>query len=281
MEETFTGTPLHKQPDVVAHYKAVQQQIKADLASDSPTPRHIHWAHYNDDHSPVNRKLRFLAYQLYIFLMVAMFTVIITTALKLLVLYPRPDFLDRCKPDYTKALSIDPITGWVETGGLKNICTNEDFGKISGGSVSFPSGHSSSSLCSSTFLSLFFYKRLWHRGQRTVGFIVIPFCIMVMFGFGLLIAASRHFDNRHRAIDIICGSVLGIFCGFMSLLWPQVFTPSWELDGSGVLAAQPKDLVLSEDHSSTSPSPSQGFAQPQQNENDDDILTQRRVQQLE
>jgi len=218
-------TQLPPSPELTKQQYALNLR-RIELITSDPK----NWAHYHDEKTSIlSRKIRFAIWQLFIFLTIAIFTVLVTTSLKWIVSRHRPDFLARCQPDYSHPDLIIGTNGWIDSN-FTFICQNQDKSFINAGLESFPSGHSSSSLTASTFVSILFYKRCLNRGQRLMGFIIIPFLIMVVMAGGLLIATSRSWDNRHHFGDITFGSILGIASGLLSLVFTNAFEPTWECD---------------------------------------------------
>ncbi|KAF7586069.1 hypothetical protein BBP40_009616 [Aspergillus hancockii] len=160
-----------------------------------------------------------------------------TEGLKDLYGRPRPDMLARCDPDLSDvgAYVVGGLGGRVDGAPRLvgwEICRNRGKMLAIDGFVSFPSGHSSFAFAGLTYLSLWLCSKfsvgfpyLAHspfsqdlRGQkreliREQG--AAPPVIMVILAFvpmavAFFISASRWFDFRHHAFDIIFGSVMGM-----------------------------------------------------------------------
>ncbi|WFD35906.1 hypothetical protein MCUN1_002775 [Malassezia cuniculi] len=89
----------------------------------------------------------------------------ITNIIKLCAGRPRPDLLDRCKPN----IGMVNVTqnAYHSTLVTDSICTVPlDSSTLSDGFKSFPSGHSSSTFAGMVYLGLYFRHILWHYGQR-------------------------------------------------------------------------------------------------------------------
>lgn len=213
----------------VEQYSTLHSQQNDNLIKRIITnPRN--WPHYyTSDSTPRSRKIKYALYQFYVFVIVIIFTILITTSLKYTVGRLRPDFLSRCKPDYSHPDLVIGVNGWIDPE-YEFICQG-DKDQITGGRESFPSGHSSSSLCASTFVSLLIWSKKNYL-QRKFGFLIPHFFIMCSMLGGLLIATSRSWDNRHHFFDIFTGCTIGVVCGLMSLLFPYMWQPMWELDGT-------------------------------------------------
>ncbi|KAJ5281985.1 hypothetical protein N7478_007357 [Penicillium angulare] len=161
-----------------------------------------------------------------------------TQGLKVVIGRPRPDLLARCDPD------IDNISAYA-VGGLGQslpgattmvwykICRKQDSNLRIDGFSSFPSGHSSSSFAGLGYLTL------WLAAKTSVGFPYLPSypiegdnhhddeisirkrgaappVMLMVLAFvptctAFFIAASRWFNYRHHAFDIIFGSLMGAF----------------------------------------------------------------------
>jgi membrane-associated phospholipid phosphatase len=93
---------------------------------------------------------------------------------------------------------------------------------------SFPSGHSSSSFCSMTFLTLFFVGKVGihscTRQRISLGVLMKKRCLSILSGaplmLALFIAVSRVHDDMHHPADVVAGAVIGISCAvFGHGLW--------------------------------------------------------------
>lgn len=197
----------------------------------TPSISHFNWGTANGGihTSPLRRKLRFVLYQVFVFLLVSFLCLIITNSLKNVVGRLRPDFLHRCQPNYD-IVPPDPIYHYISAEDSARVCTG-DPNVITEGRKSFPSGHSSASMTGGLWMSLYVFKRAWYRGKRYFGMAIIPIVMTMTTLMALLIAASRHFDGRHHPLDIIIGLTIGALSTFIALPL-EPFTPSWEVDGS-------------------------------------------------
>ncbi|KAJ5219539.1 hypothetical protein N7468_008743 [Penicillium chermesinum] len=165
-----------------------------------------------------------------------------TQGLKVLVGKPRPDLLDRCKPDLSKI--TDYMVGGLGTHiqdapilvtwGICQVKTN--LVKIDGFS-SFPSGHASFSFAGLGYLTL------WFAAKLSIGFPYLsvypvknethtddqqsarkrgaaPPVLLMVLAFvptatACFIAASRWANCRHHGFDVLFGSAMGIFFAFI------------------------------------------------------------------
>eukprot|EP00553_Chaetoceros_curvisetus_P002432 CAMPEP_0204616512 /NCGR_PEP_ID=MMETSP0717-20131115/3736_1 /ASSEMBLY_ACC=CAM_ASM_000666 /TAXON_ID=230516 /ORGANISM="Chaetoceros curvisetus" /LENGTH=284 /DNA_ID=CAMNT_0051629769 /DNA_START=82 /DNA_END=936 /DNA_ORIENTATION=+ len=144
-------------------------------------------------------------------------TEIITGSIKLYCGYLRPNFYEFCEFD-TDSLQ----------------CLSER----SNPRKSFPSGHSSMSLCSATILTLILLGRIGtHRIDDDIE-TYIAFasryikkrCLSILATFpmllGIFIAVSRVHDDRHHPADVVAGSMIGIGCALFSyhLWYPSIYS---------------------------------------------------------
>lgn len=141
----------------------------------------------------------------------------ITGSLKNAVGKPRPDLIDRCKPDVFE----DPTPF-----GLSNhsICTQTDNKILKDGFRSFPSGHSSTAFGGLYYLSIYLAGKLHVLDSK--GEVWKSFIVMVPTLGAALVAASRIMDARHHPFDVLSGSLLGILTAWGS--YRQYFPPVTE-----------------------------------------------------
>ncbi|CAF0856047.1 unnamed protein product [Brachionus calyciflorus] len=120
----------------------------------------------------------------------------------------RPHFIDVCKPDLTLIeCSISTMKGQV----FKPINTGDTFCTVDKKIVerarkSFPSGHSSYSWYSMTFLIIYLEARLFLLRLRFIK----PLIQMTAFIAAFITAMSRISDYHHRESDVIGGIMLGV-----------------------------------------------------------------------
>lgn len=131
-----------------------------------------------------------------------------TQMLKVIITRRRPNFYALCK--------FDAVT---------RTCTNSDFWNCEG-QFSFPSGHSSLAMCSSTFLSLFLVSHMLHRPRRRCGRrLYIATIVATLLGWALYVAATRLVDHYHHYDDVLAGLLLGL--GVANLCFHWFFPPLW------------------------------------------------------
>lgn len=167
-------------------------------------------------------RFRFFIHQFLIMNFLAIGNAFVTNSLKSMVGRHRPDFIARCAPDYS-TIHPDPVSTYVSS---VDVCTGSK-SQVLDGHKSFPSGHASQAMFGACFVATYLYRRLpTLRNGRFVSqtarlaAMLIPVCI------GLVIGASRSIDNRHHALDIIIGSIIGIIFGcslftFGKLTYPE------------------------------------------------------------
>ncbi|KAI8050806.1 phosphatidic acid phosphatase type 2/haloperoxidase [Syncephalis plumigaleata] len=126
-------------------------------------------------------------------------TTIFTEIAKITVGRPRPDFLDRCKPN----VRADPEFGLSTV----DVCTWTDKKIILDSMRSFMSGHTSTSFAGLGFLSLYMAGKLHIFDER--GFVFKPLiCLIPLLG-AALIGISRIADYRHHWQDVLVGGIVG------------------------------------------------------------------------
>ncbi|EAW22896.1 phosphatase PAP2 family protein [Aspergillus fischeri NRRL 181] len=159
-----------------------------------------------------------------------------TEGLKDLYGRPRPDMLARCNPDLSNIATYavgglgEKLAG-APTLVTWKICQNKSKVLANDGFASFPSGHSSFSFAGLTYLTLWLCSKLSiafpylghsllnqnpigpiHGSIRKRGaappvyMLVIAFVPIAVASF---IGASRWFDYRHHAFDILFSSIMG------------------------------------------------------------------------
>lgn len=123
---------------------------------------------------------------------------VITESFKLIIGRPRPDFFWRCFPDG------QIVPGLRCTGNQRDIIE---------GRKSFPSGHSSFSFCSLSFLSLWLYRKLGVSRRRGSSCAALVVCLVPIV-IASVVALSRYCDNHHHWEDVVVGSLLGVACSY-------------------------------------------------------------------
>ncbi|XP_077979128.1 phospholipid phosphatase 3-like [Glandiceps talaboti] len=113
----------------------------------------------------------------------------------------RPHFIDTCQLDVSNCT----------LGGLTSIgvCTG-DTEDIQDARESFPSGHASTAVYSMVFLTMYLEARLRWKGARLVKPFLQASCLLI----ACFCATSRIYDNRHRPVDVLWGSIIGFLLAF-------------------------------------------------------------------
>lgn len=137
-------------------------------------------------------------------------TALLTDIVKNAVGRPRPDLIDRCKPQ--KGTPEHDLVSF-------EICTETDHHILHDGFRSFPSGHSSFSFAGLGYLSFFLMSQL-HVLSSRVDVLRILLSFAPFLGAGL-IALSRYEDYRHDPYDITTGSLLGLLVAFF--IWRRYY----------------------------------------------------------
>eukprot|EP00879_Flechtneria_rotunda_P004509 GHRR01004764.1.p1 GENE.GHRR01004764.1~~GHRR01004764.1.p1 ORF type:complete len:189 (-),score=56.22 GHRR01004764.1:1488-2054(-) len=134
----------------------------------------------------------------------------------------RPDFQDRCRPDFTGSLAD------ISYGSYPNVnCTGTDMDILNDGHMSFPSGHSSCSMAFGLFSALYLLWCLHWRNNGTVKTALLSpadscvskilkelanlaLILLVLFDVAWPwgVAASRFRDNKHNVSDVVGGLLL-------------------------------------------------------------------------
>lgn len=130
---------------------------------------------------------------------------------KSLVTQPRPHFLDSCRPDWDR---LDCSRGLV----TQYECTNKESRILVDMHKSFPSGHAALGFYLFTFVAIYSRFRLSstssHRSRAWNG--VLSACLLLL---ACLNAASRVYDRRHHAVDVLAGSLFGLLGGLAAARW--------------------------------------------------------------
>lgn len=118
----------------------------------------------------------------------------------------RPHFLDLCKPNITDCLIGSLITDFT--------CTNDKLSPRKALSImqSFPSGHAALSVYFSTFLIIYFNKKISSRSE-----FIVPLIQGSLLIFIAICCSSRISDNAHHAIDVLFGAFVGLLCALFAV----------------------------------------------------------------
>lgn len=125
---------------------------------------------------------------------------IICAAVKFFTGSHRPHFFETCQPDRNFNCTLGTFVS-------NYTCTNTNISKIwiSDASMSFFSGHASTTVYSCFFIIWYLEKRLKSESLFLVPFIQTLLVCLSFFG-----AISRVFDHRHHWWDVLAGGILGL-----------------------------------------------------------------------
>lgn len=140
--------------------------------------------------------------------------------LKLLITRRRPNFYALCQLDATT-----------------QTCTNNPPSLICEAQYSFPSGHSSLSMCGMTFLCWFLVSHILRRNRRqqqqiqhfyrslvSVRISILS-TVILLIGWAFYVGSTRLIDHWHHYDDVVAGLVLG---GVVStFIFHLSFPPIW------------------------------------------------------
>ncbi|EGG09471.1 uncharacterized protein MELLADRAFT_34423 [Melampsora larici-populina 98AG31] len=143
-------------------------------------------------------------------------TTVVTQVTKICIGRPRPDLLDRCKPQ----LPLPMGTIWTNS----SICsTHTKSYRLIDGFRSFPSGHSSTAWAGLGFLSLYTSAKLktFEKPERRV---VNPIFSLLPLILASWISISRTMDYRHHWEDVVIGGLLGMLMAWFSyrMYYPSI-----------------------------------------------------------
>jgi len=136
----------------------------------------------------------------------------INLALKTMLAFPRPHFLDTCQPDWS-AVNCSENGGNIQFS--ITLCQSGQSTKaIYDAMKSFPSGHAQLACFSAAFASVYIfyrvvgtYSRLWKYWLQLV------VCIAAAF-----ISVSRLDDHRHHFADVMSGAFIGAVIGIFAAM---------------------------------------------------------------
>jgi diacylglycerol diphosphate phosphatase/phosphatidate phosphatase len=150
-----------------------------------------------------------------------------TQMLKLYVSRKRPNFYALC--------------GWS----MQQLQCTAPYLKQVEAQLSFPSGHSSLSFCTMTYLVFYFLGNLGLRRNNycvSLRFCALACCVLP-WGWAAIVGASRIVDYWHHPSDVVAGTMLGAAVGTASyhFMYPNVFSANGGTPLS-VLTAQAEKL---------------------------------------
>lgn len=143
----------------------------------------------------------------------------------------RPNFLDICQPDISKAsLPGGNSTGLEGTGygGMMytyEICSNPMDGRLSNALESFPSGHTTSMFAGMVFLYLYLNGKLkvWSNYHPSMWKLVLLYAPILG---AVLVGGSLTVDQSHNWYDILAGGTIGTIFAFSS--YRMVYASIWD-----------------------------------------------------
>ncbi|XP_023024141.2 phospholipid phosphatase 1 [Leptinotarsa decemlineata] len=161
-------------------------------------------------HQSFKRINIFTAYLLFRDCLVGTITVLFLTSMaKVLLGEHRPHFFDVCEPD--TAMNCTEGT-FVES--FTCTSTKYDFYVIADSSLSFPSGHASTTWFIGMFSSYIVHERL---PTINAGTLMKPFLILVCLTWSLVCSLTRITDRRHHWWDVLAGTTIGILASLYSI----------------------------------------------------------------
>lgn len=146
-------------------------------------------------------------------LMNVMLTACVTSTLKEMVGRPRPDYFRRCFPDGVMEFND---SGYP-------LCHPVSESILREGRKSFPSGHSSWSMCTLSFLSFFLMGKLqvFSGTQMFWKYVVSLLPFFVAVGVGV----TRVNDYWHHWTDVAAGALIGLAISFS--IYIQLYRTPW------------------------------------------------------
>ena len=145
----------------------------------------------------------------------------LTSIIKTVVGWPRPNFLEVCNPNISCSLNttkynMDYVCQGTDLfGDWKRLNTDKMMRGISQARRSFPSGHASFSASAMAFLVFYVESRI-RQEQKSCSLIFLkPFIQLILISIAVFIGMSRVKDYYHHLIDVLVGATLGIAVSFM------------------------------------------------------------------
>lgn len=139
-------------------------------------------------------------------MMNVMLTATITSALKVSVGRPRPDYFVRCFPDGVDNTDSGDYTGYPKCHPIAESILQE-------GRKSFPSGHSSWSMCTFAYLSFFLMGKLQvYSGTSHYWKLILSWMPIAL---AVAVGVTRVNDYWHHWTDVAAGLMLGLGVAYM------------------------------------------------------------------
>lgn len=130
----------------------------------------------------------------------------LTNSLKLIIGDIRPDFINRCQPDYNLIKDDQPDTYYTI-----EICQQKNRRLLLDGLKSTPSGHSSFIMCGLGFI--YFWQCRFISGNQLRHI----WCLFLI----AIVMISRITDHKHHWYDVVAGGLLGV--GIIFSCWNRIF----------------------------------------------------------
>jgi len=122
-----------------------------------------------------------------------------TNLIKFWVLRPRPNFYEHCSFDISQKACMGSVNKIVES------------------QLSFPSGHTSLSFCSTTVILLWLWNQIFSSSEKNQQ---NPFprltSFLLLWGWSTFVSVSRIVDYWHHPSDVVAGLLLGMTCAVVN-----------------------------------------------------------------
>ncbi|XP_064605932.1 phospholipid phosphatase 1-like [Liolophura sinensis] len=116
----------------------------------------------------------------------------------------RPHFFDACKPDFSK---INCSLGYIED----YTCLQTDEEIVRNAKLSFPSGHSSLSIYTMVYFSMYIQIAMPRLPSR----LIRPLLQLALILMAYYTCLSRISDYKHHWSDVLGGGILGLITSFV------------------------------------------------------------------
>jgi membrane-associated phospholipid phosphatase len=148
--------------------------------------------------------------------------IFITEILKKFISKPRPSVFYLCNyQGYRDGIQLNNLTDYYSLTNRNNLANTDlcwDKSALPGAVSSFPSGHTSLSFCSQTFLVIFLIRifEIFEKSTylRIYNLSKLNFLAYVPYILAGWIAISRIYDYKHNEVDLIGGFIVGCAVGY-------------------------------------------------------------------
>jgi len=154
----------------------------------------------------------------------------------------RPHFYDICRPNLDGVIG----SGWQSMMVTRNICTGDEK-EINEALKSFLSGHSAAAFASYVFLALYINSHLKVFAEGRTHYWKLVLFVAPLLG-AALISGSVMVDHYHHSSDVVAGSLMGIFMGFIS--YRSLFSSIWDYRDNHIPLVD-EDLIESKQDTTT------------------------------